>query len=146
MWTACPEHLNVTLGQFVPLQEFQSDWWCLLQQVWHQVCLPTEVVVAGPEIVMPRVARQYRTGFYWYDGRICSYKELYAAVLATGQVFPGTYHYDEIYFVEVWENFGDDGHVEYRQVGWRFVLAAALADDPKSMYPKVPECMRSRLL
>jgi len=52
---------------------------------------------------------------------------------------------EPLLMVEVWDNRGDDGHVEYRLYGWRFVNTSTLTNDMNTVkecsYERLPECM-----
>jgi hypothetical protein len=77
--------------------------------------LPTQFTVEEPKLVIPQVKRIYLTDLYLKDNTILSY-----ASLCKEPDFKGTLHYKQVYLEEVWEDFGCDGYVSYRLVGWKF--------------------------
>jgi len=83
--------------------------------------IPTETVVCAPTFVAPKQARVYRTGLYMLDGRPATYPEI-----SSQPGFSGTGSCDEVLLVEVWMDYGDDGHVCYSLFGHRFVPASRL--------------------
>jgi hypothetical protein len=85
--------------------------------------VPTEFVVYSPKLCTPKYARVYNVSKWIVNGEILDYK-----TLSSTRHFKGTYSHDEIILVEVWSNYGDDGHTHYRHVGYRYV--------PESLYEK----------
>jgi len=105
-----------------------------------EVPVPTEIVITGqPAVYAPQQARYYPLSLWEYKGELLSYSELAAL-----PQFRGTSHYDKAMLVEVWENYGSDGHVMYQHVGYRLVLQSRLMADIKNRgtAPEMPACMR----
>ena len=105
----------------------ESGWsGFLLSPIVLRFYLPTEAVILEPRIVTPREARAYRTFLYYDKGDALPYAELSARKVRRGERTSGTAYEREIVMVEVWDDYGDDGHVEYTHVGWRFVTSDAM--------------------
>ena len=92
-----------------------------------QFSLPTEVVVTETRIVTPRQGRMWPLDYY-DDGKLVSYQEL-----CKKPRFEGTGHYKQAWLVEKWENDGDDGHVDFRLMGY------VLTVEPKEFIRKMRE-------
>lgn len=140
-----PKELVVVLGEFIPHERFKSEWAIFFREGVHsaEFYLPTETVMTEPGFVVPKVARTFGTRYHEYEGKFLSADEVQRRVVATGQDYRGSAYYPEVILVEVWEDYGDDGHTEYMHYGYRFVLESELkkADD---WLPGLPTCMRSR--
>lgn len=98
----------------------------LLSPIVLRFWLPTEMVVLEPKIVTPREARAYRTFLYCDNGDALPYVELSARKARRRERTRGTAYEREIAMAEVWSDYGDDGHVEYTHIGWRFVPSDVL--------------------
>jgi len=98
----------------------------LLRRSYIELPLPTELVVKRPEFVVPKMARVYSTGLYMVDDVLVSYKEL---LDLRGRDFKGTSYEIEVNLWEVFEDHGEDGHVDYRLVGWVLLPSTALTPD-----------------
>ena len=120
--------MSPELGRLYRLDEFQAGWAAGFQRVVQHFPLPTEIVVAGPELVLPRVARAYGTVWHAYRGRAVTYDWLYHLYYQVlGQPFPGLWGVaDAVVMVEVVGDHGPDGHIDYQIEGFRFVPQAAL--------------------
>lgn len=79
----------------------------------HQFFLRTQMVVEAPGFVVPMAGRVFTTSWYVVDGNVC----LYTDIEVTPE-FQGTYTLDQIYIVEAWEDYGDDGHISMRFQGY----------------------------
>ena len=110
--------------------------------IYQRINLPTEIVIDKPQYVIPQQARIYSTYLYWVDDRIMDYKTLLNSKKAEG--FKGISHYDSIVLVEIWSNYGDDGHTEYNFYGWRYVPVSRLEEeleDPLFKDNNIPLCI-----
>ena len=105
-----------------------------------QVPVPTEFVITETQICTPSYARVLVTPFYMLNGNIVDYDELLQE-----KPFYGTCSYETVFLVEVWENGGDDGHIDYRHKGYRYVNQTQFENEKKytiSHYGgKLPYCM-----
>lgn len=132
----------LTLKQFVPLASFRQELLPLLGSSDHEVrqfCVPTEIVVIGPELVVPRMARAFQTQFYHYkEGCFLEHYEIRKRLEASGAKFIVDNH-PNAWLVEVWSDRGDDGHTDYCHSGYRLVLETAL-EEPYP-YDKLPLLM-----
>jgi len=83
-----------TLGVFIPLKDFSFApiAYCSVIDTFY---MPTACVIFAPELVVPRTARAYVTNL--------------------------TRYCDAVRLLEVWEDAGDDGHVDYVHTGYVFV-------------------------
>jgi hypothetical protein len=139
----------IPLRKFISLDNFSTSLISFLRGRCVQVPMPTEqVIYSFGQTPVVEVARYYYTGYYLYEDRTWSYLELHKAVTDKGEKFMGTYHYDEIILVEVWEDHGDDGHVKNQFIGFRFVEASLLKEQLKALpHPYnqslMPSCMTS---
>ncbi len=75
--------------------------------------IPTETVVEEPEFITPQEGRIYRVNLYLRDGIVYEYAEI-----SKLPGFKGTYTETELYFVEIYEDAGDDGHIRYILQGY----------------------------
>ena len=109
-----------------------------LRNTCRQILVPTEVVIR--DIFKPiqvYYSRAYWTHlFFAYDGLVPDEEQpvdqirLQEAVERAGQKFRGTYtHAEPVYLLEVFEDWGDDGHTQYRLVGWALVKQSDLKAD-----------------
>jgi hypothetical protein len=85
--------------------------------------IPVEWVVSEPTMAVPKYARVFVTPFVVRDnGSVFAQDDLEAMSFAVhGDRW--AIKADGVVCVEVWNNYGDDGHVEYRHDGWAFVSA-----------------------
>jgi hypothetical protein len=116
------------IGKLVPLHAFDARWAMFFGDELHgyDTFLPTEMLVRKPELVQPRRGRIFKTGLHLRKGFAMSYEELLAHYARLGEQFPGTYVCEDVVLVEVYAHGGDDGHTDYRLVGYRFVGEKAL--------------------
>ena len=128
------------LGKFIHLSEFQGMWAECFNAPLGPFWLPTEHVISSPMICVPNAARAFRTGFYILGEDVVSYNALVATYISRGEVFPGVSKFDVVILAEVWTDWGDDGHVEWRQEGYRFVSEKALAKRGCG-WDCLPDCM-----
>jgi hypothetical protein len=112
----------VPVCRFIPLEEFNPEWVKYLFRKFESVVVPTEVVVyeLGQKIE-PKMARLYWTDLYLLDGVPATYKQIVEHCKLHEKKFKGSGHYDQLLLVEVWSDYGSDGHVEYELRGYRFV-------------------------
>ena len=90
-----------------------------------QYPVPTEVVVTKACVVAPRTRRTYQTGLYSYHPvkelrKILTYEEVCKLDGFKGTSM--TPALAAIFLEEVWEDCGEDGHINYQHVGYRFTL------------------------
>lgn len=95
---------TVKLWQRFPISEAPVK----ITGIEETYCPPTETVVMTPQFVQPDLARVYRTDKFWYKGRILDYKAIDKLREVNRDL-----QYDQIVLVEYWEDYGDDGHIEY---------------------------------
>lgn len=83
-----------------------------LGNIIEEIPLPTEFVVTETKIVEPSKARIYVTKYYLVDDNIVTYDFI--------KMFPsfnGSGNFDSVIVIEYWEDYGSDGHYDYRPVG-----------------------------
>lgn len=81
---------------------------------WYSRSLPTEFVFRTPgEAYQMDVARGFGTQLYVYGEKLMDYDELRRT-----PGFTGTSGADGVILSEIWEDYGSDGHTEYRMQGW----------------------------
>ena len=90
--------------------------------------LPTEFVIYPEgeahrlkwnDPIHPRTGRIFQTSCYLYNGELMGWQEVYKkAGLADKVSWSAADIRDQIALVEVWEDEGDDGHVDYVWNGW----------------------------
>jgi hypothetical protein len=85
--------------------------------------LPTEVVVSEPRLVVPKEGRIYRVGLYLRDGIVFEYQEL-----SKLPDFKGTYTEKELFFTEIYEDVGDDGHIRYNLNGYALMTKEQISE------------------
>ncbi|GAF68910.1 unnamed protein product, partial [marine sediment metagenome] len=102
--------------------------------------VPTETVVRSPGFVVPTQSRAYATDLYAVRGLVLDH-----STLRQLPRWRSGYGYARIVLVEVWTDHGDDGHIAYCHVGWRFVPETALGWRARWRYiphePALPEAM-----
>lgn len=87
-----------------------------LSNRFSQYVVPTEVVINSiDQNILPLVGRTYQTNLYYLRSNIVDYN-----VLRLEPDFKGTSNYKSIVMSEVWDDHGDDGHVDYCMVGYVF--------------------------
>jgi len=129
---------TIKLYEFIPREDISFKY-----PIAEEIPVPTEFVVKSVQICTPSFARVFRTGFYLLRNEIVDYKTLYEK---ENERFKGTSHYDEVFLVEVWVDCGDDGHVCFRHVGYRFVPESLLKNERKYSLMEhytgaLPNCM-----
>ena len=91
--------------------------------------------------VHPKIARVFWLDLYLLDDNIrhvMTYDELRSVL---GKDFEGTYKHEQLMAAEIWEDDGDDGHVDYQWTGkFRIIFAKAL----QSSYAKIDDSRTSR--
>ena len=75
--------------------------------------LPTEVVVTEPQIVVPKTMRVWATLYWYVEGVAISYEEL-----RKRPDFKGAENFPQRYIAELWEDHGEDGHVNFILKGY----------------------------
>ena len=85
--------------------------------VAQRVYMATEFVISKPEHLIPAEARVYNTHLYWFEDKAVDYDFL----SKHARPFLGTSNHDSLMLVEVWTDYGDDGHTAYSLQGWMYV-------------------------
>ncbi len=112
------EKTEIKLDNLIKVKEFLSypEYTKYLEYILvTQFFVPSEVVIDKPQFVVPKVRRQYKTNLYLLEGKVVDYD-----TLKNTPGFKGTHYHAEVVLQEVWENWGDDGHTDYKLVGYRF--------------------------
>lgn len=82
--------------------------------------VPRELVLSSPSNI-PRIvwesARVYYLPWFEYKGDLVPVRNFVSRLQADGETFWGTARYPQLKLLEIWEDCGDDGHVEYRLEG-----------------------------
>lgn len=112
-----------TIGKFVPAHEFDARWAMFFRDEirGYDTYLPTEILVRKPELVQPRRGRIFKTNLYLKKGFVFTYERLRKHHEKLGNTMPYPDGMEEVVLVEVYANHGDDGHINYELVGYRFV-------------------------
>lgn len=107
---------NFEMGKLY--RELDASWQqYIIGRRFHSFSVPTELVATTARIVIPRQSRSYQTYLFIDDnGNPLPYNELQKTKRCRGVHFERT-----VSLVEVWTDRGDDGHVQYVQIGWRFI-------------------------
>jgi len=92
-------------------------------RVYKIYFLPTEVVVSEPRLVVPKEGRIYRVELFLRDGIVFEYQEL-----SKLPGFKGTYTENELFFIEIYEDAGDDGHIKYILQGYALMTKEQIAE------------------
>ena len=108
---------SFNIGEPIPVR-FSS--WFSYYKIYF---LPTEVVVSEPRLVVPKEGRIYRVQLYLRDGIVYEYSEL-----SKLPNFKGTYTEKELFFIEIYEDAGDDGHVRYILQGYALMTKEQIAE------------------
>jgi len=131
------------LTEIAPYTEYLKN-----VQSGYTFYIPTEFVINKPQVVCPtQIARVFSTNKYIYNGEHYTYEELVELTIKNTGKFDGIINRDEILLVEIWADYGSDGHREYRLRGWRFVPESFLKKDIKEWeaHPYngdgLPDCM-----
>ena len=91
---------------------------------FYQEVIPTETIISEwGEVSIPFIKRSYETRLYLLRGDVVDYDTL----CNEEPNFKGTSAYPNLYMREVWEDYGDDGHVGYELQGFMFTTDD---DDP----------------
>lgn len=99
------------------VNDLAAAWMPWLTYPFSTIDLPTEFVISKPGFYVPTQARVYATDLYVHpDGRLVDYVEL-----ASIPDFHGTGEHPSVLMAEVWEDWGDDGHVRPSLMGWKFI-------------------------
>lgn len=144
--------MNIPLNKFIALKDFQPKWVKFFGRPIIQKIVPTEYVITGfGEVLLPIIARAYFTRMHLFEKKILSYEGLIEECANRQQEFKGSSHFEELLLVEVWEDWGVDGHIEMRHTGYRFVPEKTFhkqceaADLETAIRPKslgsLPNCM-----
>jgi len=141
--------MNIELYKMIPLDKPFPYTHMLQRVVAYTIYIPTEIVINKPQIVAPiQVARVFDSGLFLTDAdEQLTYDELVQRQIKKTGGFEGTRTSNPIYLVEIWADYGSDGHTEYKFFGWRFVPKSVLNEDIKEYeaHPYngegLPECM-----
>ncbi len=90
--------------------------------------LPTEFLLDGTNLPRPEKFNIMRGGhadLYQYWGEWLNYSDLFDRHTASGERFPGTGHFQQAAELELWQDYGDDGHTVYEHMGTYLVNATA---------------------
>jgi len=87
----------------------------LLSHQFKLFPIPYEQTVYGEKQLkrIPLTGRIYETQFYFKEGKIIPYEELHKRV-----DFRGTMYESNIVIIEVWNDYGDDGHIKFQLQGY----------------------------
>ena len=100
-------HLEV--GKLYSLADFRSEWALHFRGAPKQYNLPTEALVCQPQMMLPDQARAYYTGYFACAGRVLTYDQ---AQQLPDFPTPAFYKQHEwLWLVEVYSDWGDDGHI-----------------------------------
>ena len=80
--------------------------------------IPTPIVITEPGMYTPMQGRIFTTEYYWYNNQVCNYAQLMHLTTKIDGTFKGTSNYPNIYIKEVYQDWGDDGHIEYTFKGY----------------------------
>lgn len=122
---------TIVIGKFVSLKDFDARWARFFSRECHEfdTYLPTETVIRSPGIVVPQRGRIFNTGFYLYRSCfVVDYDWLREHARRIGEEWCGSGSYERVLLVEVFEDYGDDDHVGYEQIGYRFVGEKSTAE------------------
>jgi len=110
--------MEIIIDKVIKVKDFLSNPECTkyLEYIRSQSFVPTEVVVDKPQLVVPMARREYKTNLYILKDKVVDYGTMYAT-----PGFKGTMHHPEVVLQEVWENWGDDGHTDYKLIGYKFI-------------------------
>lgn len=116
--------LRPRLNSFYSIEEFcQTEFTRILGWRCYQLSVPSEVYIDSPQICIPLQARAWSTEFYMYGDDILTSQEL-----AKTPNFRGVSNYPNVVLLEVWEDEGCDGHLDYRLRGYMFMDGIELKD------------------
>lgn len=101
--------------------------------------VPTETVVYEARMVVPLMARAFRTDLYLLNGSVVPYNQV-----SRRPGFRGTAYETLIVMVEVWADAGEDGHTDWEHVGWRFVPDFCLKFPGMGVLCNLPEPMQKQ--
>lgn len=127
--------VGAKVGKVFAPEEMRPAWLRLLRCAAQQHPLPTQMVVRQPGFFVPSMAREYRTDLYAVRGpRGQSLMLSWNEAMASAMRVHGTDAYDvwrskckQVVLLEVWENVGEDGHIEQGLVGFVFAIAEEFA-------------------
>ena len=106
------------IGKFIPVDKLaESGYAEYIQYLAAQLYLPTEWVITKPQICEPLMARVFKRDLYLSDGEAVTYDEIRRK---SGGQPVYTSDLTAVYFWEVWEDQGDDGHVDFMHRGYMF--------------------------
>ena len=112
------------LNSFYSIEEFyKSPFTRILGWRTIQLSVPSEVYIDSPSLCIPLQARAWSTDFYIYEGKLLDSGEL-----AKTPDFRGVSNYPNVVLLEVWEDQGCDGHLDYRMTGYIFMEGIDLKD------------------
>ena len=110
------------LCRYGEYKEFDSSWLFIFVRGYRfkQVPIPTTILIKSAGFNVPDMLRVYDCRLSYYNGKIVDRKELVDAVKESGEEWSGFYDHPTVVLKEVWEDNGDDGHIDNQIVGWKF--------------------------
>lgn len=103
----------------IPFSLFKPEWAVFFGIPAGSIYyLPTEVVVTSPQFVVPRKIGLWGTDLFLVHGEIVDNYEYSDMRKKTGLSWDADH---QLAMCEVYDDHGDDGHVYYRLMGYRFV-------------------------
>jgi len=111
------------LNRLYRMDEMEPEWIReVLTGQFHQLPIPTEMVVLEARLVTPDMGRVWiHTGLHFWDGRVMEYSEVRDISIERTGTFGGSSVAASVYCTEVYHDTGDDGHIDYRLSGFRFL-------------------------
>lgn len=110
-------HISESIGQAKRTNKVLKlrDVVDLLSHQFKLFPIPYEQTIYGEKQVkiLPPTGRIYETQLYSKEGKIIPYEELYKRA-----DFKGTMYESNIVIVEVWDDYGDDGHIKFQLQGY----------------------------
>ena len=133
--------MRPNLYQQYKTPEFDASWLPYLMNDYRTFNLPTEFVAHEPGFFAPTQGRIYTTDLWWVNKQqgqapfITTHNLLHSAAIKSpkwgtfdeqGHGFGVWNLGEELFMVEHYENYGDDGHTEMTLMGYIFVPKSGL--------------------
>ena len=130
--------MRPNLYQQYKAQEFDASWLPYLMTHYRTFNLPTEFVAQEPGFFAPLQGRIYNTDLWWVnkvEGQVpfITTRNQWASTMPVLGVVtalePSSTRWnlgEDIFIVEHYENYGDDGHIQMKLIGYIFVPASGL--------------------
>jgi hypothetical protein len=115
------------LNTVIPIAKFLSNpeyvKYIIKNTRFNQFPIETEFTIKTPQFCVPLMARLYYLDMWLIPGHkdTFNYQELSDFERDN---FKGTGHYEGVVLKEVWEDGGDDGHIEPYLFGYIFIKAS----------------------